>query len=450
VRADEPPPRPGRLRVVQLANFISPTSGGLGTVVRALARGYRQDGLDPVLVLPGDRRQSRDPQPTQDRRQAGDPQQLERHAEERPSVEILGGPRLPGSGGAYRVLLGRRPVAATLRRLAPDLVEVHDQTTLAWVSGWCREAGIPAVLFAHERIDLVAAEATRWLDAVPRGAIWRDRATDGWTSRLADRFDAVVCASRFAAEPFLTGGGAWLSGNAEPSGHARPSAQTAPSVHVVPFGVDLDLFRPRTCRDLPWDLGTLRLVSVGRLHPDKRPELALDTLAELCAAGVRAQLVHLGEGPLGPALRAKADRERLPARYLGHQPDPVRVAEVLSAADVALAPCPRETFALAALEAMACGTPVVVSARGAAGELLEPGAGATASSARQAASAVRALAADAGAGAAARAAAEHRSWTATVAAVREVHDQVLVRPRDPACAARRSGRAGWSRRPSPR
>jgi alpha-1,6-mannosyltransferase len=61
--------------------------------------------------------------------------------------------------------------------------------------------------------------------------------------------------------------------------------------------------------------------------------------------------------------------------FLGHVADPGAVAGELAAADVALAPCPAESFGLAALEALACGTPVVASRRGAAPELIGPGAG---------------------------------------------------------------------------
>ncbi|MFD0632755.1 hypothetical protein ACFQ9X_15330 [Catenulispora yoronensis] len=43
------------MRIVQLANAYSPTSGGLRTVVDALGRGYVAAGHDRVLVIPGKR-----------------------------------------------------------------------------------------------------------------------------------------------------------------------------------------------------------------------------------------------------------------------------------------------------------------------------------------------------------------------------------------------------------
>jgi alpha-1,6-mannosyltransferase len=52
------------------------------------------------------------------------------------------------------------------------------------------------------------------------------------------------------------------------------------------------------------------------------------------------------------------------------------VAALLASADVALAPGPHETFGLAALEALACGTPAVVSATSALREILTSDSGA--------------------------------------------------------------------------
>jgi alpha-1,6-mannosyltransferase len=49
-------------------------------------------------------------------------------------------------------------VIAALEAFGPELVEVHDQTTLRWVADWAARAGVPCILFAHERLDQVARE----------------------------------------------------------------------------------------------------------------------------------------------------------------------------------------------------------------------------------------------------------------------------------------------------
>lgn len=41
------------MRIVRLANFVAPRSGGLRTAMRALGSGYLAAGHEPVLVVPG-------------------------------------------------------------------------------------------------------------------------------------------------------------------------------------------------------------------------------------------------------------------------------------------------------------------------------------------------------------------------------------------------------------
>ncbi len=76
---------------------------------------------------------------------------------------------------------------------------------------------------------------------------------------------------------------------------------------------------------------------------------------------MRAVLVVAGDGPLRRPLQASA--ARLPVRFLGHVASRESLAKLLATADVVIAPSPAETFGLSALEALASGTPVVVSSR---------------------------------------------------------------------------------------
>nr|WP_245873655.1 glycosyltransferase [Streptomyces phaeoluteigriseus] len=119
----------GPLRIVRLANFVAPASGGLRTALRELGKGYRAAGHEPVLVVPGDRASDRDT--------------------EQGRVITLPGPLLPGTGG-YRVLTDKRRVAGLLAHLAPDRLEVSDRTTLRWTGKWARRARVPAVMVSHE------------------------------------------------------------------------------------------------------------------------------------------------------------------------------------------------------------------------------------------------------------------------------------------------------------
>ena len=140
----------------------------------------------------------------------------------------------------------------------------------------------------------------------------------------------------------------------------------------VPLGVDLATFSPgRRDADLRAALarsGEALLVHCGRLSPEKHPERSIDTVAALHRAGHRVRLVVAGDGPRRPALERRA--AGLPVTFLGFVPDRARLARLLASADVSLAPGPHETFGLSALEALASGTPVVVSASSALPEIV--------------------------------------------------------------------------------
>jgi alpha-1,6-mannosyltransferase len=145
-----------------------------------------------------------------------------------------------------------------------------------------------------------------------------------------------------------------------------------PRPALVPLGVDLDLFHP--CRydgQLRESLarpGELLVVQCTRLSPEKRPDRGVDAVAALRARGVPAIGVLAGDGPLRARLERRA--AGLPVRVLGFVSDRVRLAALLATADVVVAPGPVETFGLAALEALACGTPVVAAADGALPEVV--------------------------------------------------------------------------------
>ena len=313
-------------RIVRLANFVGPRSGGLRTALYELGRGYRAAGHEPVLVVPG---------PTHSDLQS--PQGR---------VITVPGPVVPWMGG-YRVVLGRRRLSAVLEQLRPDRLEVSDRTTLRWTGSWARRQSVRSVMVSHENATALLGMATPdWLPTMAGSLADRlNRAT-------AARYDVVVVTTEFAAAEFRRIG--------------------ATGVAKVPLGVDLERFTPALHDPiLRADLarpGELLLVHCGRLSPEKRVERSVDAVAALRARGVPAVLVVVGDGPRRRALERRA--RGLPVRFLGFVPDRDLVARLLATADAVLAPGPAETFGLAALEAMACGTPVVAAGDGALGEVV--------------------------------------------------------------------------------
>ncbi|TWJ23735.1 glycosyltransferase [Micromonospora endolithica] len=313
----------GPARIVRVANFVNGRSGGLRTALRHLGTGYQEAGHDPVLVVPG--RRDRD----------------ERHPSGR--VITLAGPELPGSGG-YRLLADRRRVARVLAELTPDRLEVSDRSTLRWTGDWARAHGVPSMMVSHESLTGLLGQ---WRVPDPL----RRRAADRLNRRTVRSYDRVVCTTGWAAEEF---------------------GRLGAPVDLVPLGVDLDTFHPGRAdpvlRERYADGTEVLLVHCARMSVEKRPELAVDTLAALRGAGVPAVLVMAGDGPLRARLARRA--AGLPVTFAGFLPDRAAVAALLATADVVLAPGPVETFGLAGLEALAGGTPVVVNAASALPEVV--------------------------------------------------------------------------------
>ncbi|MCF7552986.1 glycosyltransferase [Pseudonocardia sp. WMMC193] len=311
------------MRIVQLANFYGPRSGGLRTALNALGGGYVARGHEVVLVVPGPR--------ASDVRDGG----IRRIT--------VPAPRIPGTAG-YRAVDPWR-VRRLLDRLRPDAVEVSDRLTLRGLGAWAAAAGVPSVVISHERLDRLLHQFL-----LPEPAA--RRVADVANARMAAAYDTVVCTTAFARQEFDRIG--------------------ARNVRQVPLGVDLATFSP--ARHSAIVRGSLArgadalLVHCGRLSPEKHPERSIDTVAALCDSGHRVRLVVAGDGPRRAALQRRA--AGLPVDFVGFVPDRARLATLLASADVSLAPGPHETFGLSALESLASGTPVVVSRSSALPEIV--------------------------------------------------------------------------------
>jgi alpha-1,6-mannosyltransferase len=307
------------------------------TTLRELGTRYVAAGHEPVLIIPG-------PLPEDEESAQG-------------RIITLPGPQVPFFGG-YRALVSRHKVAMLLAELKPDRLEVSDQTTLRWTGRWARRNGVPAVMVAHESMTgllSIPADTTgmsRWRSALL--ASMARAVADSLNRRSAKDHERIICTTKWAATEFERIG--------------------APNLIRIPLGVDLDLFHPERYSDevrarhaAP---GQVLLVHCGRLSLEKKPHRSLLTLEALHAAGIDAVLVVAGDGPMRGRLERFAECKNLPVTFTGFIPEPKAVAALLASADVVIAPGPLETFGLAALEALACGTPVVVSADSALPEVI--------------------------------------------------------------------------------
>lgn len=319
------------MRVVQVANFYGPRSGGLRTAVDRLGAEYCAAGHEVFLVVPG--------------------RTARRHRLASGVVRISLPARLIPFTGGYRAVLPG-PVTKLLELLRPDALEVSDRLTLRSLGGWGRRHGAATVMISHERLD-------RLVGQVLPGPLARTVA-DAANRRTAAGYDAVVCTTAFARREF--------------------DRIHATNVRTVPLGVDLEQFHPSrrssTIRQRWARPEQTLLVHCGRLSIEKHADRSIDTVASLRDSGIDARLVMVGEGPLRQRLQRQA--AGLPVHFTGFVGCRDTVAAILASADVALAPGPHETFGLAALEALACGTPAVVSRTSALAEILTADSGAAA------------------------------------------------------------------------
>lgn len=360
------------MRIAQLANFVGPTSGGMKVVIDNLGQGYVDAGHERIFVSPGPRDEVRETE-------AG----------------ILVHVQAPRVTNQYRMIFKPWRALDVLDRFRPTTVEVSDKWTLSPAGSWASRRGVGSIMFSHERLsDMLAMWA--------RQSFGVETAVGALNRRLSKSFDAVVVTSRFAADEF-EGTGARLE--------------------LVPLGVDLETFHPRV--GTPDDDGVVKFCYVGRLSHEKSPQLAVATVAELHRRGHRVRLDMYGTGPDEAMLReAAGDAEVVFHGFVAGRDE---VARRYGAADISLSVCPAETFGLAVLEAMACGTPVVTSNRGGAHELVDATAGAAGDpDPRALADAVESLLPRLGPElrAAARRRAERYTWQRTTDQMLALHDDL--------------------------
>jgi D-inositol-3-phosphate glycosyltransferase len=150
-------------------------------------------------------------------------------------------------------------------------------------------------------------------------------------------------------------------------------------VSVVSPGVNLEMFTAkgnkgdaRAVIGVPADAHVVTFV--GRIQPHKGPEVLIRAIAEMVTHSpmLRAKLVTLIVGGASGANGAEVDRMKELVQWLGIN-DVVRfappvdrtgLADYYRASDLVCVPSYSESFGLVALEAQACGTPVVASAVG--------------------------------------------------------------------------------------
>ena len=347
------------LRIALLSYRSKPHCGGQGVYVRALSRelvalGHAVEVFSgpPYPELDAD---SRGPVltevPSLDLYREPDPFRLPRLREFRTPVDVLEFLLMCTAAFPEPLTFSLR-AARLLRRRAADFDVVHDNQSLGYGLLGLQRAGLPVVATVHHPItedrrhDLAAAPTLR-----------KKLATSRWYSflrmqrQVVQRLPAVLTVSRNSAADIV-----------------RDFAVPAERLTVVPVGVETDVFRPPASPRVP-----------GRIVATASADVPLKGLVPLLEAVAKlrterdVELVVVGRAKPGGAAASAIDRLGLSdaVRFLSGLSEPALV-DLFGSAEIAVVPSLYEGFSLPAIEAMACGTPLVATTAGALPEVVGP------------------------------------------------------------------------------
>ncbi len=223
-----------------------------------------------------------------------------------------------------------------------DVVHSHYWQAIAAGEPFARAQGAPHLVMFHTLGEV--KNRARVSEEEPGERIRRER-------ELAARADAIITASGHEHDLL-----------------ARYYDADPARMVSIPCGVDTDLFRPRdreeSRRALDIERDRPALLWVGRLEKLKGVDILIDAVAQL--EETEALLLVVGGDEHGEGLRVELEEQARAAglagnvRFTGAVPH-AELPVWYSAADVCVVPSYYESFGLVAVEAMACGTPVVAS-----------------------------------------------------------------------------------------
>ena len=273
-------------------------------------------------------------------------------------IQVQSGPCAPVAKERLPELMPRFVDGVVTAALAEDDAHGHSPYDVVhshyWLSGWVGERakqiwGVPHVTSFHTLAKVKNA-------TLPDGAAAEPEARLQGEQRVVAAADAILAPTEAEVGELVD-----LYG-ADPR-----------RIRVVAPGVDGGLFSPRSRDAARARAGHGRFVLfVGRLQPLKGADVAVAAFARAVGADPVAMagislLVAGGptDGPEARRIRGHAERLGVGQRVMLLPPQPQeRLADLYAAAEMLLVPSRSESFGLVALEAQACGTPVVAAAVG--------------------------------------------------------------------------------------
>jgi 1,2-diacylglycerol 3-alpha-glucosyltransferase len=319
------------MRVLLTTESFLPYLSGVTVSVDSLARGLGARGHEVLVLAPRPARGSA-PEPV------GSPGPA-------PSYAWLASYQLPVvAPPAYRMPtpLPHPGGLRAARAFAPDVVHAHSPfVTGRLARGLASELNAPLVFTHHTRF----ADYGHYLGPLAGPGA---RLVDAYLRRFWAACAAIVAPSEDLAREI----------------RARLPARHAGRVHVIPTGVDVAGIRalapidPRA--EAGWPDDALVVASLGRLAPEKSPELLLHAVAVAAKRLPSLRLTVIGGGPSEQRLRERAERPDLAGRVHMTGPVPRLVALArLAGADLFLFTSRTETQGLVLAEALTAGLPAV-------------------------------------------------------------------------------------------
>jgi glycosyltransferase involved in cell wall biosynthesis len=342
------------MRVALLSYRSKPHCGGQGVYVRHLSRGLVDLGHH-VEVFSGqpypdllDARVRLTKVPSLDLYREPDPFRVPRPSEIRDSIDLLELATMWSAGFPEPRTFTLR-VARLLAQRPGDFDLVHDNQSLGTGLLTIAGAGLPVVATVHHPItrdrvlDLAAA---RW---------WRKPLVHRWygfanmQKQVARQIPDLLTVSSSSAADIVTDFGV-----------------SPEQLHVVPLGVDTELFKPGP---LPRQPG--RVIAIASADtPLKGVSTLLHAVAKLrLIRDLELQLVAKVE-PNGPTEKLIAELGISDIVHISTGLSDAGLAALFASSEVACIPSLYEGFSLPAVEAMASGTPIVASRVGALPEVL--------------------------------------------------------------------------------
>lgn len=341
------------MRIALLSYRSRPHCGGQGVYVRHLSRELVALGHD-VEVFSGQPYPELDPGvrltklPSLDLYREPDPFRTPRPSEFRDAVDVLEVATMYTAGFPEPLTFSLR-AARVLKRRRNDFDVVHDNQTLGYGILDIARSGLPVVETIHHpithdrRVDMAAAHGRKKIST------WRWYGFLTMQGRVARRMRHVLTVSKSSARDIVADFGV-----------------SPERIEVIPLGVEPEVFQHYQDPRVPG-----RIVAMASADsPMKGIATLLEAFAKLRTER-DIELVLVTRPKPGGRTEQLIDRLSIKdsVRFVSGLSE-AALAELVGSAEIACVPSLYEGFSLPTVEAMACGTPLVVSRAGAIPEVV--------------------------------------------------------------------------------